>query len=342
MTARRVAAALAALVLAALATGCGSTERVRERDLVASGGSATTPSSPRTGASGSVRIAVVTHGQASSVYWATVRNGIDAAARETGVVVRYRSPDVFSVRRMSELIDEAVATRPDALVVTLPDRSVEAAVRRAERAGIPVVSINSGDDLFRSAGVLAHVGQDEDAAGYEAGRRLIAAGVTHAVCLNLEHGNGALDRRCAGFARALRSGGATSRDLALNLDDQARAERLLAGVFRSTRIDGALALSSSGAEAALAALRDDGRVGKVVLGSFDLSPAVLEAVRDGRVAFTIDQQPYLQGYLPIVVLANYVRYGLVPEEGRLIRTGPHFVTAGDAEQALELSRRRIR
>jgi simple sugar transport system substrate-binding protein len=166
--------------------------------------------------------------------------------------------------------------------------------------------------------------------------------VTHAVCLNLEHGNGALDRRCAGFARALRAGGATSRDLALNLDDQARAERLLAGVFRSTRIDGALALSSSGAEAALAALRDDDRVGKVALGAFDLSPAVLEAVRDGRIAFTIDQQPYLQGYLPIVVLANYVRYGLVPDEGRLIRTGPHFVTEDDAERALELSRRRIR
>jgi simple sugar transport system substrate-binding protein len=343
---RRALLAVAALLaLAFLAAGCGGTSTVRERDLLVSGAErtiqATAPPDPAGAAvgRGPVRIQVVTHGQASSVFWAVVRNGLQAAARQVDAQVTYRSPDVFSVARMRALIDEAVAAKPDGLVVSLPSPALAGAVKRAERAGIPVVSINSGDNLYRSLGTLAHVSQDEGRAGFEAGQRLAAAGVHHAVCLNLEKGNAALDLRCSEFSRALRRHGATSRDLALNLDDAAATERLLTGVFRSHAVDGALALSSSGGEAALEALRNVRRVGKVKLATFDLSPKVLDAVRTGEMLFTIDQQPYLQGYLPIVFLANYARYGLIPSEGRLVPTGPHFVTKANAAQAEQLSRR---
>jgi simple sugar transport system substrate-binding protein len=133
--------------------------------------------------------------------------------------------------------------------------------------------------------------------------------------LNLEKGNASLDLRCSEFALALRRHGATSRDLAINLDDAATTERLLTAVFRSNAVDGALALWSAGAEAALAALRNVRRVGKVKLWTFDLSPRVLAAVRAGELLFTIDQQPYLQGYLPIVFLSQLARHGLMRPRG---------------------------
>src|SRR6185369_8541241 len=98
--------------------------------------------------SGGVRIAVVTHGQASSSFWAIVRNGVEAAARQMDVVVSYRAPDVYSVERMKAMIDQAIATRPDGLVVSIPEPGVAPAIRRAVRAGIPVVSINSGSNIY--------------------------------------------------------------------------------------------------------------------------------------------------------------------------------------------------
>ena len=123
------------------------------------------------------RIAFVTHGQASDPFWAIVKKGVDDAARQTGVAVSYRAPDSYSIQRMSGMIDEAIGDRPDGLVVSLPDvKALAPAIRRAGRAGIPVVTINSGSDQFRKLGVLAHVGQPEFKAGVGAGERLGARG----------------------------------------------------------------------------------------------------------------------------------------------------------------------
>ncbi len=84
------------------------------------------------------------------------------------------------------------------------------------------------------------------------------------------------------------------------------------------------------------------RTGRVKVGAFDLGPEVLEAVRAGKLQFAVDQQPYLQGYLPVVMLANRARYGLLPAQGDVVATGANFVTRANADQAIELSRRSIR
>src|ERR671931_2814303 len=134
------------------------------------------------------------------------------------VVVSYRAPDVYSLERMKTLVDQAVASRPDGLVVSLPEPGLAPAIRRAVRAGIPTVTINSGSDMYKKLGVLAHVGQPEDRAGLGAGRRLAAAGVRHALCLNLKIPNQGLDERCAGLARAMREVG--GRSTMIRVDDQ--------------------------------------------------------------------------------------------------------------------------
>jgi simple sugar transport system substrate-binding protein len=332
--------------LVALVAGCGTAEQVREPDLVSEGPAV--PAAARPAPSGpardrgDVRIAVVTHGQASDSFWAIVRNGIDAAARQTDVNVTYRSPDVFSVARMRRLIDAAVAGRPDGLVVSIPSPALAGAIRRAVHAGIPVVSINSGIDLFRRLGVLAHIGQPEGRAGLEAGRRLARAGVRRALCVNQEVGNAGLDTRCRAFARAMRAVGGSSRVVAIDLQDTAKSERRLTAALRAPGIDGVLTLNANGALVALDVLRATGRAGRVALGTFDLSPEVLRAVRARRIRFAIDQQAYLQGYLPIVLLGQYARYGLFAAQGDVVPTGPHFVTGATAEQARRLSERGIR
>jgi simple sugar transport system substrate-binding protein len=330
-------AALAALL--ALLAGCGGTTTVREPTVVVTGGqpAATAPSRP----AGGVRIAVVTHGQASSPFWAIVRNGVEAAARQMDVVVTYRAPDVYSLELMKTMIDQAVASRPDGLVVSIPEPGLAPAIRRAVRAGIPVVSINSGSDVSLRLGVLAHVGQPEERAGLEAGRRLVAAGGRRALCVNQQIGNLGLDARCDGLAEAMRAAG--GRSTILGVDDQSTAtpKRIAAAIARG-RIDGVLTLNSTAAGEALQAVRGTPDARAVRVATFDLGPDVLQAVKARRLLFAVDQQAYLQGYLPVVFLTERARYGIFPAQGDVIATGPNFVTARTAGKAIELSRRSIR
>jgi simple sugar transport system substrate-binding protein len=204
-----------------------------------------------------------------------------------------------------------------------------------------VVSINSGSDVYRRFGVLAHVGQPEERAGFEAGRRLAAAGARRVLCVNQQIGNQGLDARCRGLSRAMRGAGGRAR--VLGVDDQSPATpRRIADAIRSGGIDGVLALNAtSGIEAVKAARRID-PPGAVKVATFDLGPDVLRAVRAHQLLFAVDQQAYLQGYLPIVLLTERARYGLFPAQGDVLPTGPNFVTARDAGKAIELSKRSIR
>jgi simple sugar transport system substrate-binding protein len=332
---RRALALVALLVLA----GCGGTTVVRQPTVTVTDGAPTAAAPARS--SGGVRIAMVTHGQASSPFWAIVRNGVEAAARQMDVVVSYRAPDVYSLERMKTLIDQAVASRPDGLVVSIPEPGLAPAIRRAVRAGIPVVSINSGSDVYRQLGVLAHVGQPEERAGFDAGRRLAEAGVHRALCVNQQVGNQGLDARCRGLARAMRGAGGSAR--VLGIDDQSAATpRRIADAARSGRVDGLLALNSTGGMLAVEAVQRLDRPDAVKVATFDLGPDVLKAVQEHRLLFAVDQQAYLQGYLPIVLLTQRARYGLFPARGDLVPTGPNFVTARDAGKAIELSKRSIR
>jgi simple sugar transport system substrate-binding protein len=336
-----MARAGALIGLLVVLAGCGSTTVVREPTVVVSGGQPTPAGNGGPAGEGEVRIAVVTHGQASSPFWAIVRTGVDAAERQLAVQVDYDAPDVYSLERMIALIDAAVASKPDGLVVSLPEPGLAPAIRRAVKAGIPVISINSGSDVYRSLGVLAHVGQPEGRAGYAAGRRLARAGVRRALCVNQQVSNQGLDARCAGLARAMREAGGSSR--VLGIDDQSRGTpRRIGDAVEAARIDGILATNATGGLHAVEGVARVRRSGQVKIGAFDLAPEMLQAVRTGRVLFAVDQQPYLQGYMPVVMLANLARYGLLPSRGDVVATGANFVTQANADQAIELSRRSIR
>ena len=290
-----------------------------------------------------VEIAVVTHGQASDPFWAILKNGVDQAAREMGVTVSYHAPDVYEPGRMRESIDIAVANRPDGLVVSIPDAvALAPALERAVAAGIPIVAINSGESVFRRLGALLYVGEPEYAPAFAAGRRMAAAGVRNGICVHHQAGTAALDERCRGFAAALATAGGKARVVTVKLQEQEDAERRISDAVSTGAADGVLTLGPAGATPALAALRETQRLGKIVFATFDLGPEVLRAVRAGHIAFAIDQQPFLQGYLPIVLLTQYELYGVLPATGSIVPTGPNFVTRRDAGRVIRLSEVGIR
>jgi simple sugar transport system substrate-binding protein len=284
-------------------------------------------------------IIVVTHGQVSDSFWLVVKNGVEAAAKETGSDVDYRAPEKFDMVAMSQLIDAAVASKPDGLIVSIPDadalgKSIQAAVA----AKIPVISINSGSDVSKKLGCLLHVGQEEEIAGKGAGARMKAEGVKKAVVVNQEVGNVALDLRAKGFSEGL---GTNAEVVAVKMDFTEARNAVAGYLQKNPDVEGILALGPTGAEPTLQALQDAGKAGKVKFGTFDLSATVLQAIDKKQMEFAIDQQQYLQGYLSVVIMANYIKYGVLPANENVL-TGPGFVTAETAKQVIDLSKKGIR
>src|ERR671933_390581 len=291
-----------------------------------------------TNAQGSFRFVVVTHGQASDPFWSVVKNGVDQAARDMGVNVEYQAPGRFDMVAMSQLIDAAVASRPDGLVVSIPDaNALGPAIRRAVDAGIPVISINSGSDVAQGLGVMTHIGQTEFEAGQGGGQQMAVAGVTHALCINQEVGNVALDLRCNGFKDSMQKAGATVDVLAVDLANPTESQqRVQAAISADPSVDGILTLGPTGASPTLAALRAMNKLGQIKLATFDLSPDVLAAISQGDMLFAIDQQQFEQGYLPIVLLKLY-KSNLNTIANPVLMTGPGFVTRENASRVIQLS-----
>jgi simple sugar transport system substrate-binding protein len=289
-----------------------------------------------------LRFVVVSHGQSSDPFWSVAANGVDAAAKDMGVQVEYQSPGTFDMVEMSQIIDAAVASQPDGLVVTIPDAdALGDSIRAAVAAGIPVISMNSGSDDFLDLGVLVHVGQTEYEAGLIAGQEFAAAGVGSAICINQEVGNTALDDRCQGFEDGL---GVEVDVIPVDLADPTGTQETVAGALQANPVDGILTLGPTGAMPTLAALTDSGLLGTVTFATFDMSPEVLEAIGDGDMLFAIDQAQYLQGYLPIVLLTQFLETGALPlgSVQRVILTGPQIVTAETAADVISFSEQGLR
>jgi simple sugar transport system substrate-binding protein len=288
------------------------------------------------------RFVVVSHGQSADPFWSVAANGVSDAGDDMGVTVEYQAPGTFDMVEMSQIIEAAVASEPDGLVVSLPDAgALGDAVRAAVDAGIPVISMNSGNEEFADLGILAHVGQTEYEAGLIAGQEMADEGVTNAICINQEVGNTSLDLRCQGFEDGL---GSPVEVIPVELADPTGSEETIAGALSSRDPDGILTLGPTGAEPALAALDQLGMLGEVAFATFDMSPRVLEEIDGGNMLFAIDQAQYLQGYLPIVMLTKYLETGALPlgSVDRVVLTGPQIVRDDTALDVVEYSEQGLR
>ncbi len=312
--------------------------------LAACGGTTSTTQSTSTSTSNPARsnlkFYVITHGQASDPFWSVVKKGVDQAAKDMGVTAIYESPTstTFDVVAMSHLIDTAVAAHPAGLVVSIPDPTgLGPSIKAAVAAGIPVISINSGSDVAKSLGVLVHIGQTEEQAGIGGGQKMGTAGVKHALCVNQEVGNAALALRCKGFKEGLAQTGGTVTEIGVNLSSPTQTQQTIeAALQHNPTIDGILTLGPTGATPAIKALQDLNKTGQIKLATFDLSSDVLNAIKGGQMMFAIDQQQYLQGYLPIVLLTLY-KTNLNTIANDILQTGPGFVTSDNVSQVIKLT-----
>jgi len=280
------------------------------------------------GQAGTFTFAMVSHGSAGDKFWDVVKNGWEQAGKDLGVTVTYQSSG--DPQRQSQLIDAAVSQKVNGLVVSManPDAlrpSIEAAVK----AGIPVITINSGVDKSAEFGAIAHVGQTETVAGEGAGRKFAQKGARHLLCVVHEAGNIGLEQRCAGARSTF---GGTVENLQVNVSDLAGTTNTIAAKLQSDpSIDAVLTLNNGVATAAVNAAAQANR-GDVAIGTFDVDSAVLDAISAGKIFFAVDQQPYLQGYLPVVQLYLYLTNGNTVGGGQPVLTGPGFIDASNVEQ----------
>jgi len=285
----------------------------------------------------------VGHGQANDPFHSIIKNGAFKAAEERGVQVDYRAPQTFDMVQMAQLIDAATIQNPAGLIVTIPDAdALGPSIKRAVAAGIPVIAVNSGYEdggkTIDELGVSLYVGQDEHLAGVEAGKKLKELGGKKALCINPEVGNVTLDVRCQGFAEGF---GGSITILPTRIDPADIEAKLRAALASDSEIDTILGLSAPfGGEQAVKIVGEMGLESKINVGTFDLSVPVLQAVDEGKIAFSMDQQPFLYGYLAVTALSLYNQYGLMPVSN--IITGPSFITKGMGARVLDLSSKGLR
>jgi simple sugar transport system substrate-binding protein len=279
------------------------------------------------------KFAVVTHGAAGDTFWDVVKKGAEQAGKDEGVTVNYQSDG--DPAKQSQLIDAAVNEKVDGLVVSManPD-ALKASIEKAVAAGIPVITINSGQAESAGFGALAHVGQDETIAGQGAGEKMKAAGVTNALCVIQEAGNIGLEQRCAGFKQGL--GGKVTNVQVQNSDPAGAQSTIKAKLQSDSSINGVLTLGPVIGKAAIQALSDAGS--KAKLATFDLNADVTQAIADGKMLFAVDQQQFVQGYLPIVMLTLYKSNLNTIGGGHTVLTGPGYVTKDNAAKIQDLAK----
>jgi simple sugar transport system substrate-binding protein len=306
--------------------------------LAACSSSAATGQTPTNSVTSGPRITVdmVTHGQAFDPFWTLVQKGAQAAATAFNVNLVYHSPPTTNPQAEASLIAQATARRPAGLVVTIPDASaLSGSIRQAVAAGLPVVVMNVGAGVYQSVGALTYVGQDDVTAGTQAGRAMVAAGVRKGLCVIHELQNDALVDRCNGFVKALAAVGGSARVLYVNGAQLNSASNAIEAALKADpSIDGVLTTGILGFEAAGGALQSLGEFGKIKLGTFDVSTQDLNAVTSGQALFVVDQQPFLEGYDAVQVVAFDVRYGEHPAAP--ILTGPSLITKANAAKIEQL------
>lgn len=274
-----------------------------------------------------LEVAMVTHSAPGDTFWDIVQKGAKAAAEKDNVEFLYSAdPDGG---KQAQLVQAAIDKKVDGIIVTLakPD-AMKDVLAAATAANIPVVSINSGQDVSAKLGAIAHFGQDESIAGEAAGAELGEIGAKKALCVIHEQGNVGLEARCDG-ARKTFDGelenlfveGSNMPDVKSSITAKLQADK---------SIDGILTLGAPFAATAVDSVKETGSEAKV--GTFDLNKDLISLLKSGAIEFAVDQQPYLQGYEAVDAIWLLKNNGNVLGGGRPVLTGPAIVTKENAAQ----------
>ena len=276
------------------------------------------------------RYILVSHAPDSDSWWNTIKNALALAGEQMDVTVEYRNPTTGDLADMARIIQQAAASKPNGIITTMADFDVlSGPIRDAVDQGINVIIMNSGTpEQARAVGALMYVGQPEYDAGFAAGLRAKGDGVGSFLCVNHYITNPSSMERCQGFADGL---GVPLGEQAIDSgqDPSEIKNRVLAYLSANPDTDAILTLGPTSAGPTILALEENGMAGDIYFGTFDLGDEIVAGIKSGVIQWGIDQQPFLQAYLPVVILTNYDRYGVLP--GNNINSGPGFVTADGLE-----------
>jgi simple sugar transport system substrate-binding protein len=243
------------------------------------------------------------------------------------------APDVV------QLIRTAISMEVDGLVIPnwVPEAE-DPAIKDAIAAGITVILMNAGGaDKATELGAINYVGSDEYVAGLAGGEYFGKAGKKNVLCINTLPGAANTEARCKGVIEGAVAAGGKGVQLPLPTtsfgDATAVAEAIKAELIKDATIDGVITISAGDADSAAIAVAQAGQATPAMLGSFDMNQAGLDRIKGGTQAFAIDQQPYLQSFLAVSMLASAIDFGtdlpVFP-----VLTGPGIVDALNIEATL--------
>ena len=269
---------------------------------------------------------VITHGDAGT-FWSVVEKAVRDAASAIGCDVVYQGSNNDALKQ-SQDIEAAIAAGSDGIAISLSDPTgVSAAAEAVVAAGIPLYTLNSGVDYYKDLGAVTHIGQTEFVAGQGAGERFNALGASKVLCGRQEQGNVGLEERCDGLADTF-SGEVVSEFIGLDANPDEQRATISSRLIADEAIDAVLGTGPNVPLRALEAAENAGRT--LHIGGFDLSSDLIDRIQSGEIAFTVDQQQYLQGYLPVILMHLQATNQNTAGGGLPVLTGPGFVTPENA------------
>ena len=282
-------------------------------------------------------VAMVTHGAPGDTYWDLVRKGAEDAAKKDNIELRYSSDP--QAPNQANFVRSAIDAGVDGIAVTLPNpKAIGPAAREAVDRGVPVVGLNAGMTSYQDYGLTGFFGQDETVAGRAAGERLKEEGKKKALCVIHEQGNSSQEARCAGVRDGM---GGDVELLYVNGQDLTSVQSTITSKLSQDRsFDTVFALQAPVAMRAVESVQQSGASADVV--TFDTNAELVGAIKDGRVAWAVDQQPYLQGYLAVDSLWLAKRNGGTLGGGRPVYTGPSFVDETNVDTIEEAAKAGMR
>ncbi|WP_443050760.1 sugar ABC transporter substrate-binding protein [Streptomyces sp. H27-D2] len=328
---RAVSAVLAAVVVTSLA-GCSSTggKRAEERAEQATQGRAAVNTPKWT-------VAMVTHSGDGDTFWDIVQKGAKQAAAKDNINFLYAHDK--EAQQQAQLVQSYIDQKVDGLIVTLAKPgAMKAVVAKAEKAGIPVITVNSGSAESKEFGALSHIGQDETIAGEAVGDELNKRGKKKAVCVLHEQGNVGHEQRCDGAKKTFKG---TMQNLYVEGTNMPDVEASIESKLQSDKsIDAVVTLGAPFAPTAVKAKEQAGS--KAEIDTFDLNEQVAQDLDAGDLGFAVDQQPYLQGYEAVDLLWLHKYNSDVLGGGKPVLTGPQVITEKDASELAKYTKRGTR
>jgi simple sugar transport system substrate-binding protein len=284
---------------------------------------------------GSIKVAVVTHGDTGS-FWSVFKKGVDQATKDLkgrGVSVTqvYANNDVA---KQVAGINAAIGAGAKVIATSVPDASaLKDPLTKASKKGIEIITVNSGLGAFDSLPTYeVHVGQTEDVAGKGAGKQFKKAGAKKVLIVIHEAANSGLQQRAAGVKSVLGAAGVSVLTIPNAKSDIPGTKTKVQAAFRADKkLDAFLGLDPDVTIPMLDVLPAGTKV-----GTFDVGGAIKE-IQAGKMLFAIDQQQYLQGYLPVVFAVLFVTNLNTVGNGAPVLTGPGIINKANAAKVAALA-----